>query len=642
MRARYSKELERLPDVYAAAFAADVTRLTRSVENWLESPMVMVGSGGSYSTATFAAWLHERMAKRLSRAATPIEVFDSNLIEHGLVCFSASGRNRDIGAAFKTAATSEVEPLSALVMAEDTPLHALQRKYNYSSVVSVANPLFKDGFLAVASMIASSVLLLRAYQSACGIDLEVPGSLCGLLGQTLPKDDLVSITDAAEKLTGGQYTSVLYSNALKPTVVDLESRFVEASLGALHSADLRNFGHGRHYWFANRSKDTGLLALIAGDDRKLADRTLALLPSDQLLRLDFDGPAELASIAGLIVGLYFSAGAGRSANIDPGKPGVPDFGRKLYRLGPGASKRSPRTLNMRAAIRRKTHVLPENGSNDSSKWVNAYERALAKVSAAAIKAAVFDYDGTLCDDRHRFKAMPTSTAAALERLVRDGGNVAIATGRGPSAGQAIRGNIDRSLWPNILIGYYNGAVIRPLEDETDPLVEELSEDSDLIVRFRQEAIFADTQIRGNDVQITISISNNLKFHEVSSIAARVLDGHDQSKVHIVASSHSVDLLLAGQTKLNVVDAVANQIGCNPDEILRVGDKGRWPGNDADFLNHSLGLTVDEASPDPEHCWGLAPAGVKGLQATLHYLSRLEWSGSSGRLVLKEQSVRGSA
>lgn len=642
MQARYSKELERLPEVYSAAYAADVTKLTQSVVGWLERPMVMVGSGGSYSTATFAAWLHERMANRVARAASPIEVFDSNLVDHGLVCFSASGRNRDIGAAFKTAATSEVSPLSGLIMADDTPLHALQRKYDYSDVVSVTNPLFKDGFLAVASMIASSVLLLRAYKSACGSDLEVPDSLNKLLSETLQIDDLGSIADAAEKLTSGPYTSVLFSNALKPTAVDLESRFVEASLGALHSADLRNFGHGRHYWFANRSEETGVLALIHGEDRKLADRTLELLPTDQLLRLDIEGPAELAAIAGLIAGLYVSAGAGRSANIDPGKPGVPEFGRKLYRLGPGASKHSPTTLSMRAAIRRKTNVIPATGSSTSSKWISAYERALAKVSDAAIKALVFDYDGTLCNAQHRFSAMPASAAAALERLVRDGANVAIATGRGPSAGQAIRGKIDRSLWSNILIGYYNGAVIRPLEDETDPLVEEVTEENELIIRLRQVTLFADALIRGNDTQVTIELSDSLKSHEACSIAARVLDGLGKDGARIVASSHSIDLLLAGQSKLNVVDAVSTRTGCDHDEVLRIGDKGRWPGNDADLLNHPLGLTVDEASPDPEHCWGFAPAGVKGLQATLHYISCLDWSGSSGKLVLKGQRGRGSA
>lgn len=642
MQAHYSRELGRLSEVYAAALAADITALTQYVEGWLNRPMVMVGSGGSYSTATFAAWLHERMAKRLSRAASPIEVLDSKLVDHGLVCFSASGRNRDIGAAFKTAAISEVSPLSALVLADATPLHALQRKYNYSQVVSVTDPLFQDGFLAVASLIASSILLLRAYRSACGSDIAVPGSLSGLLRLTLQTDDLGSIADRAEELTGRPYTSVLFSNALKPTAVDLESRFVEASLGALHSADLRNFGHGRHYWFASRSEETGVLALISSDDRKLADRTLGLLPTDKLLRLDFDGPAELAAVSGLIVGLYVSAGAGRSANIDPGKPGVPEFGRKLYRLGPGASKLGPKTLNMRAAIRRKIQILPETCSSTLSEWEKAYGRALATVSDASIKAVVFDYDGTLCDGRHRFKAMPTSTASALERLVRDDANVAIATGRGPSAGRAIRASIDSSLWPRIQIGYYNGAVIRPLDDQTDPLVEEVAEDNELILKFRQETAFANAQIRGNDAQITIAITDPLNFDEASIIATRVLDGLGQTGARIVASSHSIDLLLAGQSKLSVVDAVLSRARCDPDEVLRIGDKGRWPGNDAELLNHPLGLTVDEASADPERCWGFAPAGVKGLQATLHYLSHLNWSGSSGRLALKGKTGRGSA
>ena len=80
-------------------------------------------------------------------------------------------------------------------------------------------------------------------------------------------------------------------------------------------------------------------------------------------------------------------------------------------------------------------------------------------------------------------------------------------------------------------------------------------------------------------------------------------------------------------------AVATRSGGTVNDILRIGDKGAWPGNDAEMLDHPLGLTVDEASPSRHHCWGLAPAGVKGLQATLYYLDRLEWSQIGGRLKL---------
>lgn len=638
MQTRYSKELERLPEVYAAALAADARPLTQAVEGWLDKPMVMIGSGGSYSTATYAAWLHERMARRLARAASPMEIIDSELVGQGAACFSASGRNRDIGAAFKAAATSEVTPLSALVMADETPLHALQRKYGYSDVISVTDPMFKDGFLAVASLIASAVLLMRAYRSSCGSELAVPNSLFGLLVQTLGSDDLSSISDCAEELTTRTYTSVLFSNALKPTAVDLESRFVEASLGALHFADLRNFGHGRHFWFAKRSDATGVLALISNDDRKLADRTLGLLPTDDLLRLDFDGPPELAAIAGLVVGLYVSAGAGRSANIDPGKPGVPEFGRKLYRLGPGPPKRTRKSLDCRAAIRRKARRQVAADQQSAIDWQEAHRSAVAKLSSAHIRAVVLDYDGTLCDEWHRFVAMPGATAAAVQRLAQEGASFAIATGRGPSAGQAIRESIDCAYWSSMLIGYYNGAIIHRLDDQTDPLAEKISEDNELVQKLREVPAFSKARIRGNEFQITIGIDDETRPEHAISVAAHALDGALGGR-RIVASSHSIDLLLAGQSKLDVVEAVSKRVQCHPDEILRIGDKGEWPGNDAELLDHQLGLTVDEASPDPSHCWGLAPAGVKGLQATLHYLDRLKWSGNNGRLVLDRAGRR---
>ena len=83
----------------------------------------------------------------------------------------------------------------------------------------------------------------------------------------------------------------------------------------------------------------------------------------------------------------------------------------------------------------------------------------------------------------------------------------------------------------------------------------------------------------------------------------------------------------------MIAAVAARSGGTVNDILRIGDKGVWPGNDAEMLDHPLGLTVDEASPNRRHCWGLAPAGVKGLQAALYYIDRLEWGQTGGRLKL---------
>lgn len=592
--------------------------------------MLMIGSGGSFSTATYAAWLHEHVAKRLSRASSPLEVIQGDLYGHGAVCFSASGRNRDIGVAFKSAAVTGASPLSALVMADATPLHKLAERYAYSDVVGVSDPTFKDGFLAVASMIASAVLLLRAYWSASGSETRVPASLFDLITTTLDNHELLDIADQAERLTAHPFTSVLYSNELKPAAVDLESRFVEAALGALHAADFRNFGHGRHFWFANRSDDTGVIALVSDGDQKLADRTLSLLPTKNVLRLNFRGQKELIALSGLVAGLYISLGAGRSAGIDPGKPGVPEFGRRLYRLGPSPANIKQKSLNRMAAIRRKTLASAGPGGQLALNWNQAYDLAVDKLLNAQIGAIVLDYDGTLCGAHERFGCMPRETAAAIERLASEGAPIAIATGRGPSAGQAMRHSIGSEFWSSILVGYYNGAVIMGLDDDTDPLLATTDKDDALLQALTENPIFVGRRISANSSQISITLGSPSMARHGISIASRVLGAKDLNGARIVASSHSIDLLLSGQSKLDVVTAIAARAECSIDRVLRIGDKGAWPGNDAELLDHELGLTVDEASPSPVHCWGLAPAGVKGVQASLHYLNTLKWKGQLGR------------
>ena len=106
--------------------------------------MIMVGSGGSFSTASFAAFLHEHVTGRLTRAATPLELSNGSLPDAGVACFSANGRNRDIIAAFRNASRHEVDPLSALVLADDSPLAEMASRWHYARVVAAPHPEFKD------------------------------------------------------------------------------------------------------------------------------------------------------------------------------------------------------------------------------------------------------------------------------------------------------------------------------------------------------------------------------------------------------------------------------------------------------------------------------------------------------------------
>jgi len=97
---------------------------------------------------------------------------------------------------------------------------------------------------------------------------------------------------------------------------------------------------------------------------------------------------------------------------------------------------------------------------------------------------------------------------------------------------------------------------------------------------------------------------------------------------VCCSSHSVDVVLDGHSKLAVLDAMCRGRTPELDVTLRFGDKGRWPGNDFKLLQDPFGFSVDEVSDDLHSCWNLAPAGILGVQAMLYYMLRLTVDSSS--------------
>ena len=414
----YRRELAGLDGVYRAARGMDVAPLCAVVERWADRPMVMVGSGGSFSTATFAADLHEYTTGQLARAATPLEVVSKASRDAGLVCFSASGRNQDIITAFRVAATREMEPLSALVLAEHPPLEKLGTKFGYADVVCMGHRLFKDGFLAVASLVGSSMLLVRAYRAVFGrSERDIPESVVELIQQVTSFAGLEDIRAKADRVMQGRsYVSVLYSSELAATAVDLESRFVEAALGALHIADVRNFGHGRHFWMARKGQETGVLALISERQEDLGTRTVSLLPDEvTTLPIHFRGSTDVQALAGLVVGLFVTESAAGFADVDPGKPGVPTFGRRLYQLKLKPERSRQADLNRAATLRRK------GARSDDPLWIARYQHALETVNSSRYEALVVDYDGTLCDPRKRAEPLSAAISEELTRLGNEGG-----------------------------------------------------------------------------------------------------------------------------------------------------------------------------------------------------------------------------
>lgn len=634
MTKRYLEELANLEHAYQAACAMDASHWASALQSAAIRPAIMIGSGGSFSVASFAAYLHQLHTGRLASALTPLEYLDLPLNDAAVMCFSASGRNKDIAAAFEEAANREARPLLAMLMRNTSPLHELGERFRYSRLVSAESPHFKDGFLAVASLLATGTLLVRAYRQFLGDNTALPATLAELLEATTshhPDDIISSVTAALDPPT----TSVLFTASLKPAATDIESRFVEAALGNVHATDLRNFGHGRHHWFAKRADETGIIALIGDGQTVLADRTLALLPKAiPRARFDFKGEHDLQAFAGLITSLYIAASAGLKRGIDPGKPGVPEFGRKLYHLGPPVRRKSRKTDSVDIAAWRKQRASASAaGSPDD--WWTICRRGIDHLASAKITGVVFDYDGTLCETHRRYEPLPTDVTDALRKLLKQGALLGIATGRGGSAAERMRETIPEPYWDRVLVGYYNGAVIAPLSeslapssaDSVNPDFARLEEGLRTIPRFR------DATFRSNANQLSFALPVLMEPLTAVRETAKLVEKFALKAV-VACSSHSIDVTLGRAKKTNVVDALRRHANADRDAVvLRIGDKGRWPGNDADLLDDPFGLSVDEVSHSTDSCWGISPRGVLGVQATLYYLSRLRWRGGHGAIDL---------
>jgi len=186
----------------------------------------------------------------------------------------------------------------------------------------------------------------------------------------------------------------------------------------------------------------------------------------------------------------------------------------------------------------------------------------------------------------------------------------------------------------VIVGYYNGADVAALDDEERPdgtraagemlapLAEALRSQPELVEIAKQS---------DRRHQITLEPRRAVPENRLWDIANQVVQLHDATGVCVVRSSHSIDILAPGVSKRHVLTRVADLCRSGSDEvrILKIGDRGRWPGNDFVLLREPYSLSVDEVSVDPASCWNLAPRGQRGVQATLAYCGALHTGRGRG-------------
>ena len=630
----YAEEMARLAETFAwVAEIVDLKPLRQAIRTAGHLPLRAIGAGGSLTGAHALAALHQRYTGHLATVATPLEVIGEPLgATVAAWLLSAGGGNVDVVAAAKSLIQHEPRQIGVLCGRDASPLAKLCRQHPYVDLLLYPPPAGKDGFLATNSLFGFTALLTRAYTTEFGSDTDWQDTVDRL-------EPLLPVTAAASEawqqatapLWSRPTTLVLHGPSTRVGAIDLESKFTEAALGHLQLADYRNFAHGRHHWLAKRSETSAVLAFITDADRALAERTLDLLPVGvPQARIAFEGSANAAPLASLLAALRITGWAGVSRGIDPGRPGVPKFGRKLYHLPlprpqrvVGLPRLTPRET---AAITRKAGADPRNlaASGELAHWREALATFRNRLRHARFAGIVLDYDGTVVDTRHRIHPPEPEMAAEIARLAEGGAHIAVATGRGKSVRRDLQFRLPRTLWPLVIVGYYNGAEVASLDDEGTP---DGSRIACTALRSLSEALRRHPEISRSVCQedrlsqITLHATRVTPVGRLWDLVYHVIRLIGTDNVGVTRSGHSVDIVAAGVSKLNVVQRLRETIGSAP--VLVIGDRGRWPGNDHELLSEPFSLGVDEISVDPATCWHLGEPGQRGPTVTLEYLSALK-------------------
>lgn len=615
----FKGELKKLSETIRWAEQQDVTRLARYLfaEN-KHIPLVCIGSGGSLSACHYAAQLYQQCNGVLAQAMTPLQLMYAghNIIRSSKLLFlSASGKNKDILNAIKYGVKYNEVGMMSLTLRKNNPTEELLEQYPKVLRWCEDIPSEKDGFLATNSLVATFTLLCK---TAVGSMFHVPYSMFkGLKHETRNL-----------KLNDIQNFMVLYGAAGEPVAWDIESKLTEAALGSALLSDYRNFGHGRHHWFAKCKENSCIIALISPVEKDLATKTIKELPTDvPIIYIETDLEMPAATIDMLLQAFRFVNDLGEARGIDPGRPGVPSYGRLLYNLNyyKLTNRILPNEKTIDVAVRRKLGAAAEGNVPLWEYYSDACKRFVQQLNRGKYNTIAFDYDGTLSakDQTSRYTdGLCDEIKDALQGLLECGVEIRVATGRGKSVGSSFKNSFDQKYWPQIKVGYYNGACLLTLGEEkkleewkNKPFDQELKAlENELKQRLPTQCVRYKFEERSRQ----LSIEGDMTPEEsqiVYDICCEIIWDKLLKNIRVWRSSHSMDIVIYHEvSKLNVSE--------NPDTTLCIGDYGSVEGNDYELLTSRASLSVDKVSKNADCCWNIAPSGVYGLDATLYYLNHI--------------------
>lgn len=618
----FSAKLDTLPDTIARAASAgsSIEALGAVIRAGLDRPAHFVGSGGSQIVCAFAARCRNSLGGATNIVSSPLDFVldDTPLVDSDVWLFSAGAANADIIAARQACAARGARGVHLLTISRGTAL--ARTDLTSVHVGEVVDP--KDGFLATHSLASLVTLWLGASDFAAmdamsarrTIELFIARSTA-LLGAQV-REAL-----AREFATFGDFSTliVLSDPRLRAAGVLLDTSLWEAGLCAVQHTDIRNFAHGRHVWLHKHGQKTALVLLSSADTSAMCANMLDGVPPGMpwLMRDHGVGGRHEQACAIIEAGTMVEA-IGTAKGIDPGKPGVADFGRALY-----ANDGLAVLARMRSGpVRAKRQAAARAGSDDQGvDYVAAEEAYLKRVSSTAFTGIVFDYDGTLVSTEGRFDHPAPAIVKELSRLLDEGVSLAIATGRGGSAGEDLREVLEPRHHDSVLMGYYNGGYLKPLAVDIREAPPPRAPEIEAVLRWIDERrdAFLKYAVKDSRVQLSLAVADILDADDF-----RAAVSSEFPDLYVTRSEHALDICLSSSCKTKVVAAIQ---ASRPDgAILCIGDCGNVEGNDHKLLGAGIGVSVGAVCSRPDTGWQLLGPRIQGPSATVRILGALKRVG----------------
>ena len=138
----YQVELNEIDTTFRWARNVDVGALRERIGMATPEPLIVIGSGGSLSSAALAATLHQEKGLGISYFDTPLlaQQMLANSRKAKVLIVSARGRNPDVLGFAKAAIMAETHSLTTLCCMKASPLSKLVALYGRGAAFEFANP----------------------------------------------------------------------------------------------------------------------------------------------------------------------------------------------------------------------------------------------------------------------------------------------------------------------------------------------------------------------------------------------------------------------------------------------------------------------------------------------------------------------